>query len=184
MLIGWGHAANTHEQCKQSDLHKWKWTKLHWFNFESPSVNEILERLRVSNTEETGQRTSSGQLCRENSPTDRATDLVTDLVRMGYFFRRTRYCWRRRTCTNASRTGRLSTGMVTSSSSFPEQSEQTSPRQTKGSGAKLKRDAHSGFLSASLRHHAHTATSHTVTVCFLDQTFYKCKKPFTASQPV
>lgn len=44
-----------------------------------------------------------------------ATDLVTDLVRMGYFFRRTRYCWSRRKCKAASRIGTLATGIVVTS---------------------------------------------------------------------
>lgn len=41
-----------------------------------------------------------------------ATDLVTDLVRMGYFFRRRRYCCNSRIWMAASRIGRLSTGIV------------------------------------------------------------------------
>lgn len=43
---------------------------------------------------------------------NKATDLVTDLVRMGYFFRSTRYCCSKRKWMDASRTGRLSTGIV------------------------------------------------------------------------
>lgn len=41
-----------------------------------------------------------------------ATDLVTDLVRTGYFFRRRRYCCNSRIWMAASRIGRLSTGIV------------------------------------------------------------------------
>lgn len=70
--------------------------------------NWIISMKRNRNT--AGGKTVA--LVSQDNKDKEATDLVTDLVRMGYFFRRRRYCCNSRIWMAASRIGRLSTGIV------------------------------------------------------------------------
>lgn len=72
--------------------------------------------LELNYIHEEEQEDSEGKktvaLVSQDNKDKEATDLVTDLVRMGYFFRRRRYCCNSRIWMAASRIGRLSTGIV------------------------------------------------------------------------
>lgn len=76
---------------------------------EKKHSNSILS-MEMNRNRSRGKKTV--MLVSQDSKDKEATDLVTDLVRMGYFFRRSRYCCSSRRWMAASRTGRLSTGIV------------------------------------------------------------------------
>lgn len=80
------------------------------------SMQEGGGTLELNYIHEKEQEHSEGKktvaLVSQDNKDKEATDLVTDLVRMGYFFRRRRYCCNSRIWMAASRIGRLSTGIV------------------------------------------------------------------------
>lgn len=101
-------------------LHKTKWgqSSVTKSNDLTPSLQEEEKTVELNYIHEKEQKPRRGAEEIHGVKVSRlrwdkeATDLVTDLVRMGYFFRRRRYCCNSRIWIAASRIGRLSTGIV------------------------------------------------------------------------